>query len=121
MADIEIIYREGYCECRGENFSMQCHTQCAEDLGCPMFNEGKHEKNVIPFGDCIYAKFKYIYKGMSIKNYELEEDDDLYNPHLNCMMLKTRNGWYQCEKVVLNGNIIYGGDFEPQAERRQKQ
>ncbi len=64
--------------------------------------------------------FKYIYKGMSIKNYELEEDDDLYNPHLNCMMLKTRNDLYQCEKVVLNGNIIYGGDFEPQAERRQK-
>lgn len=121
MADIEIIYREGYCECMGKNYCMQCHTQCAEVLGCPMFNDGKHEKNVIPFGDCIYAKFRYIYKGMSIKNYELEEEDDPYNPHLNCMMLKTRNDCYQCEKVVLNGKVIYDEDFEPQADMRGEQ
>ena len=44
MAEIEIIYREGYCECMGGDYCMQCHTQCAEDLGCKMFNEGKHEK-----------------------------------------------------------------------------
>lgn len=77
-----------------------------------MFNEGKHEKNVIPFGDCIYANFKYIYKGMSIKNYELEADEDPFNPHLNCMMLKTRNDLYPCEKVVLNGKVIYGEDYK---------
>jgi hypothetical protein len=116
MADIEIIYSEGYCECMGGDYCMQCHTQVAEDLGCKMFNEGKHEKNVIPFGDCIHANFKYIYKGMSIKNYELEALDDPYNPHLNCMMLKTRNDWYQCEKVVLNGKVIYGEDFDAQTE-----
>lgn len=112
MADIEIIYREGYCELMGNDYCMQCHTQCAGDLGCRMFNEGKHEKNVIPFGDCIYAVFENKYKGMSIKNYALEEVKDPYNPHLNCMMLKTRNNLYQCEKVVLNGKIIYGEDFD---------
>lgn len=120
MADIEIIYREGYCECdcMGTKYNTQCHTQCAGDLGCGCFSDGKQRPNVIPFGDCIHAMFKYKYKGMSIKNYELEEEDDPYNPHLNCMMLKTRNNWYECEKVVLNGKVIYGEDFDAQAERR---
>ena len=113
MAEIEIVYREPYCECMGGDFNTQCYTHAAKDLGCKMFNEGKHEKNVIPFGDCVHAAFKYKYKGMSIKNYELEEFIDDYNPHLNCMMLKTRNDWYECEKVVLNGKVIYGEDFEP--------
>ncbi len=112
MAEIEIVYREGYCELDGGEYCMQCHTQAAEDLGCTMFNEGKHEKNVISFGDCIHAMFKYKYKGMSIKNYELKEDNDPYNPHLDCMMLKTKNCLYQCEKVVLNGKVVYSEHFE---------
>ena len=107
MAEIQIIYREEYCEMMNSNHCTQCHTACASDLGCNMFNEGKHEKNVIPFGDCIYAKFKDIYKGMNIKNYELEEFQDTYNLHLNCMMLKTRNKIYECEKVILDGKCIY--------------
>lgn len=115
MAEIEIIYREGYCERMGCDYDTQCHTSVAEDLGCPMFNVEEHEENVIPFGACIHAKFKYIYKGMSVKNYELrvyDVYDDPYNPQLSCMMLKTRNGSYDCEKVVLNGKVIYGEDFE---------
>lgn len=113
MAEIEIIYRDhGYCARMGRKYCMQCHTAAAEDLGCPMFNDGEHEKNFIPYGDCVYAEFKYIHKGMSIKNYELYADDDPYNPHLDCMMLKTRNRLYECEKVVLNGKAIYGEDFE---------
>lgn len=32
MAEIEIVYHEGYCECMGNKYCMQCHTQCAEDL-----------------------------------------------------------------------------------------
>lgn len=110
MAEIEIIYREGYCEfecIRTNIYCMQCHTQAAEDLGCPTFCEDEHEDC-----GCDFAKFKYILKGMSIKNYELEVVDDPYNQHLNCMMLRTRNKSYQCEKVVLNGEVIYGPDFE---------
>lgn len=107
MAEIQIVYREGYCAYGGEDYCTQCHCQCAGDLGCNMFNEGKHEEDVIPFGVCIYAKFKYIYKGMDIKNYELKELQDTYNPHLNCMMLETRNKIYECEKVILDGKCIY--------------
>lgn len=107
MAEIQIIYRKEYCKMRGSDFCTQCYTACASDLGCNMFNEGKQEKNVIPFGDCIYAGFKYIYKGMNVKNYELEEFQDPYNPHLNCMMLETRNKSYECEKVIIDGKCIY--------------
>lgn len=106
MAEIQIIYREEYCEMRSDNICYQCHTEDADEVGCRMFNEGKHE-NVIPFGDCIYAKFKYIYKGMSVKNYELEEFHDPFYPNLDCMMLKTRNKIYDCEKVILDGKCIY--------------
>ena len=107
MAEIQIIYREGYCEMMCGNFCTQCYTQWASDLGCNMFNEGKHEEDVIPFGDCIHAKFKYIYKGMNVKNYELEEFQDIYNSHLDCMTLETRNKIYECEKVILDGKCIY--------------
>lgn len=34
MDEIEIVYREGYCECMVGDYCTQCHTQCAEDLGC---------------------------------------------------------------------------------------
>ena len=108
MADIEIIYREGYCEMmKSDDFCEQCHTDMASNTECSMFNEGKQEKNVIPSGDCIYAKFKYIHKWMGVKNYELEEFQDSFNPHLNCMMLKTRNKIYECEKVILDRKCIY--------------
>ncbi len=115
MAEIQIVYRKGYCECCGSDYDTQCHTQSAGDLGCRMFNDWNQEETFensqrirsIPFGDCIHAKFKYIHKGMSLKNYKLEELDDPYNPHLNCMELKTRNVVYFCEKVILDGNCIY--------------
>lgn len=114
MADIEIIYREGYCDCMNDNYCMQCHTCCADALGCRRFATTKHEKDVVPFGDCVWAMFKYKYKGMSVKDYELEEVNDPYNPHLDCMMLETKNARYPCKKVVLNGKVVYGENFEPQ-------
>lgn len=49
MAEIEIIYREGYCEYMSGNYCAQCHTQVAGDHGCPMFNEGEHEKKCFSF------------------------------------------------------------------------
>lgn len=109
MAEIQIVYREGYCEfeCVGADYDTQCHTQCAADMGCKYFNDGDDIPNFIPFGDCVHARFKYIYKGMSVKNYELQELDDPYNPHLNCMTLETRNRIYYCEKVILDGKCIY--------------
>ena len=108
MANIEIKYREGYCEMGCSEYNTQCHTQYAEDMGCSFFNEGKHEKNVVPFGDCVYAKFDYGYKGMTVKNYDMRVCDDNYNPHLNCMIVETARKSYQCEKVILNGKCVYG-------------
>lgn len=115
MAEIEIIYRDGYCECMGKDYHTQCYTDCASDSGCEVFEGDKpryefvdgHRIYTIPLGCCHHAKFKYIYKGMSVKNYELEEDEDVMNPDLSCMMLKTRNMVYPCVKVTLNGKVIY--------------
>lgn len=127
MAEIQIVYRQGYCDCYNTNYCAECHTQDAINLGCRMFNDGKQESTIenghliihIPFGDCKYAKFKYIYKGMSLKNYELEELDDYFNPHLNCMILETRNSIYYCEKVILDGKCIYD-EFSPNIEEMKE-
>lgn len=107
MAEIEIVYREGYCEYKQSDYCTQCHTQCAEDLGCRCFNEEEERPNVIPFGDCKHAKFKYAYKGASVKNYEIEEFEDAYNPHLNCMLVTLGKTMYECEKVILNKEVLY--------------
>lgn len=50
MAEIQIIYREEYCEMMNSNHCTQCHTACASDLGCNMFNEGKHERMLYLLG-----------------------------------------------------------------------
>lgn len=112
MAEIQIVYREGYCEYFGTDYCVQCHTACAGDMGCRMFDEGEHEENEIPFGDCTHAKFKSIYKGMTVKSYELEEFEDPINIHLNCMVLTVRNKSYYCDKVILDGKCIYDNTID---------
>lgn len=109
MAEIQIVYREGYCEygCMATDYDTQCHTQCAADMGCKFFNDGEHLPNFIPFGDCIYAHFRTKYKGVTTKKYDIEEMEYPYNPHLNCMLVKIGNRIYQCEKVILDGKCIY--------------
>lgn len=115
MADLQFIYREGYCDlyrCYREVkdcYSEQCHTSCAEDAGCRYYCDGKKEDEpyVIPFGDCIHAMFKTRYKGVSAKNYEIEEFEDDYNEHLNCALVTIGKHVYECEKVILNGEPVY--------------
>lgn len=114
MAEIQMVYREGSCafDCVATDYCAQCHTQCACDLGCKFFNDGEHLPNHIPFGDCIHASFKTKYKGVTVKNYEIEEFEDPHNPHLNCMLVKLGRRVYECEKVSLDGKCIYN-DLDP--------
>ena len=109
MADIEIVYRVGYCDdcIYSKNYNTQCHTCVAEDMSCKGYSNGVHNENVIHFGDCVNARFKYIRKGWTGKRYEMEEMNDDYNPHLNCMEVILGNTLYYCVKVVLNGKCIY--------------
>ena len=113
MADIQIVYRDGYCEiaeCNCDvigNYCTQCHTQAAEDLGCKYYDEGSHDANVIPFGDCIHALFRRKYKGIVAKKYDIEPFEDNYNMHLNCMAVTAGRKTYYCDKVILNGKCIY--------------
>lgn len=117
MAEIQMVYREGYCDfdCVGTDYNTQCHTQCAADTGCKFFNDGEHLPNHIHFGDCIHANFRTKYKGVTTKKYDIEEMEDPYNPHLNCMLVKIGNRIYQCDKVVLDGECIYNNQ-EPEDE-----
>ena len=126
MAHIEITYRKGYCDFGLDEYCKFCHCDYAKDVGCGLFDDGSREDGfrrednlrngeiikVIPFGDCIHAKFRYGYKGMTVKNYELMEYYDTYNLHMNCMILKTRNGYYECEKVTLDGVCVYGEEVQ---------
>lgn len=112
MADIEIVYRRGYCEYNLPDYCGQCHTCCADDLGCMCFCSEVNEPcenvlAVIPFGDCARARFDYIIKGWTGKRYEMEECRDPYNPHLDSMLVTLGNREYDCVKVTLNGKEIF--------------
>ena len=114
MADIQIVYREGFCShwSGGDCFCMQCYTQCAEDMGCKFYSDGgeKTDANgnaIIQFGDCYYADWKHKFKGWSGKNYEMEEVHDPYNPHLDSMRVILGRTEYDCVKVTLDGKCIY--------------
>ena len=117
MATIQMKYREGYCDIaytHGCYYSEQCHTAVAEDSGCRYFNDGSYTKKdgtkVIGYGPCIHAYFKTIYKGVSGKNYEMEEYTNDYNPWLNCMIVTIGKREYECTEVILDGKQIYGGE-----------
>lgn len=110
MANIEIKYRIGYCALTQEDYCDQCHTSAADYLGCKMFDEGEHDEMTIPFGDCVHATFKHLYKGMTVKRYELEPYTDSYNPHLECMLLHAGGKVYECEKVTLDGLTVYDAE-----------
>lgn len=116
MAEIQIVYREGYCDCpylHGyDHYTDQCQTDCAEDKGCEGYDSGKHEGNVIPFRNCIHAMWRTKYKGASVKNYQIEKYEDDYNPHMNCMIVTIGNTNYACTKVKLDGECIYDGEAE---------
>lgn len=115
MANIEMVYREGYCELgdlKETDYSKQCHTCVASDAGCPCFNDGQTDSRVVPFGDCIHAKFDTKYKGMARKRYDIWKHEDDYNPHLNCMVVSTGKREYDCSKVIVDGKVIYDEDKE---------
>ena len=118
MADIEIIYRKGYCELeeRGYGHDIEydigCHECWAEDSNCKYFAhpeplQAEDGTRIIPFGDCAHAKFEYRYKGWSGKRYEMEEYRDPYNSHLDSMLVKLGKTEYNCVKVIMNGKCIF--------------
>lgn len=108
MAEIEIVYRKGYCWYSCEDFDTQCYTQCAGDMGCRFCATDEA-------GTCTNAKWRYKYKGWSGKNYEIEEDNDPYNPWLDSILVRLGRTDYDCVRVKLNGKTIfdvYDGDGE---------
>lgn len=118
MAYIQMVYLEGYCDlndsyCGELPYNIECHTNFAEDAECKLYYDGE-KPGVIAFGDCVHAKFRRRYKGMTVKNYDIRESIDPYNPHLNCMTVETKNKTYRCEKIILDGVCIYDEENDGQ-------
>ena len=120
MADIQIVYRVGYCAHHNdEEYSYTCHTSYAKDFsGCRGFSYGDNKGGVeftvdgkpfsfVPYGDCAYAKYIYKYKGWTGKRYEIEPYENNFSPELDCMIVTIGNKQYDCVKVILDGKCIY--------------
>lgn len=113
MANIQIVYLKRYCEQMWDKFTGQCYSDAAEDLGCPRFccrEKYDDEEGIthIPKYSCIYATYKKAFKGMTVKNYELEENcDDIEDEFFDTMTLSTKNYEYDCIKVTIDGECIY--------------
>lgn len=107
MANIQMEYREYFCELDQEEICEQCFTSCASDLGCRCFHDGKdREGRRVPYGDCIHGAILTQYKGVTTKSYEMEHVIDRYEND-EYMLVKIRGKYYECDKVILDGVQIY--------------
>lgn len=107
MANIQMEYRQYFCELDGCPFCGQCFTDAASDLGCYTFCDGKdHNINRIPHGSCIHANIRTAYKGITTKKYEAEVIYDLYEAD-EYMSVKIGGKYFDCDKVILDGVQIY--------------
>jgi len=101
MAEIQMVYFSEYCDSyAAEKFCHQCLTEYARGVECPSLCIGSD-------GSCIFAKLKRAYKGITVKNYTIEEQDweDVYGGFT--MEVSVRGGIYTCEKIILNGECIF--------------
>ena len=106
MAALEFTIRRGMCSLGLKEYHGQCHTSCAEDMGCRYFDNGDGSTRVVPFGDCCNAKYAYIEKGVSTKNYQVEVFRDDYNNDEWAVVTIGRKE-YECVRVKIDGEIIY--------------
>ena len=123
MAEIQMTYRVGRCrmqECGlGTNYCEQCHTSLAEDTGCRYFNAYVYDSpNIRPYGDCVHAVFDTKWKGVSTKNYEIEEINDNFYPEFDCALVHIGKKVYECTKVILDGVRIYPAEEEEDEQNR---
>lgn len=125
MAEIQMEYIEPYCDMdmalsRGERFCTQCCTGAANDLGCSHYYPGPTSDEshpiIIPFGDCKHVVYDKKYKGLSTKSYQMEEETDPFNRHLDNMCVTIRGKEYRCERVILDGKQIYPIDKDSGGE-----
>lgn len=123
MAEIQIVYSEWKCKYGLPEFNTQCITEAGGDTDCFGYDGGDRYIDggirIIPFGNCVNAERIYRFKGISTKSYEMEPLEDTFNMHLNCMVVTIRGKRYYCDKVKIDGKVIYneyddeGDDAQP--------
>lgn len=118
MADIQIEYREYQCLCGCENHCGQCYTSVAEDMGCPLFNHRDEKENgtiMVLYDCCKYASYTLAYKGIVAKRYTMTEYFNPYEYPDSCMKVTVGGKTYDCEKVIIDGTCVYGGDSDAES------
>lgn len=124
MAEIKIIYEQGYCvaadESRGRNvedyYCEACYTEFSENLGCPYYSgprswkeegENGHVYGVISFSPCNNAASYVKHKGISAKQYEAYIDENPYKLGEDCAVLEIGKHKYICQKLIIDGEQIF--------------
>lgn len=99
MADFEIIYPQAACRMNRDEYKQ---AKCAH---CPYLDDNVDEYDGIA---CTKEYWRYILKGMTLKDYELEKIKDYENiPFPKTMELRTSNKTYSCLKVIKDGVVIF--------------
>ena len=119
MAEIEIVYLKGYCDCEMPFYDEGCHSEFASEVGkgcdCSCFDAGGDKgSDMVNMGDgcigfthgnCINAKYHYCHKGCTTKKYEIHTD--CYDRETDSTQVTIGNKTYDCVKVKLNGKCIF--------------
>lgn len=107
MAELVLTVRRGVCNLHHWAFEDKCLSQFGDEVICPYYNDGsKMDDRRIPYGNCIYADYEYIYKGISAKTFEIRVVESRFD--LDEWAEVTVGGkTYECTSVILNGKTIY--------------
>lgn len=110
MADIQMEYRKYKCSFGCSEICTQCLSEFASDVDCHFFDGGRTVKRedgriCIPYGNCIHAYMEKSYKGIQVKNYEIEHIENYEMG--DYMSVKIRGKYFECNKVVLDGVQIF--------------
>lgn len=116
MANLQIEYEHQRCDAGSKYLCDACFGNRADELGCIHYGRdtqgGKYEH---VYGlQCRYAHADTAYKGMTVKNYEIKEVHDPYEMYCEVM---TRNQYYKCYKVILDGVCVYGDNTADNGKR----
>ena len=111
MAEIQMVCINLRCKYNDYNLNMQCITESASDTGCIHCKIQEPYKNflgitVYPTNECVHAYMEYKFKGVTAKNYEMEEIDspECAYTWMDVTIGKQR---YMCVKVTIDGRCIY--------------
>lgn len=102
MAEIQIQYRDYYCDICPHLACHGCETSLVEFTDCRYCRRYPDECG------CSYIRVRNAYKGCKTQTYEINEAKEYYNDIVDEYALVTiRNKRYICDEVKIDGKIVY--------------